>query len=361
LIDQVQNSIRKKIKIPAAEVPEKNVGYSLIHLAAASNDLNIYRFLIEKLKIPLNQKSVYGETEIQRLIDYCGGSDCSVEVLKLLIANGADPALSDYYGVTPILKSMTQRKYMYVKLLADLNVDINAQDHLGNYCLLQAVKDKHLQMIDFLLKRKADRNLRDISGRTCIHWAINFSNLDTDASNEIDNMLLSSDADLNAIDNRGRTPLHYAFVKINSPFKTSNIDPIETVSNLVSRQNIQIDVRDRYGNTPLNYAAQRGSVVSALYLIKHKADLNNLNNERNTPLNEALWFGHQTLAIFLIHEKARLDQPVFSPNILRLKEADGDVLDRPHKQEVKEEAHNRLNHSWRPEQDTHADTNAEYE
>ena len=360
-VDRIQNAIRKKINIPEEEKPHSTVGYSLVHLAANSTELSVYQFLLDRMDIPLNQRSVYGETEIQRLIDCCGGSDRSVAVLQFLIKKGADPSLADYYGVTPLLKSMVQRKYMYVRLLVEHGLDINAQDHLGNYCLLQAVKDKSEQMIEYLLKKKANTNLRDISGRTCIHWAINFSNLDTDASNEIDNMLLNSGADLNAIDNRGRTPLHYAFVKIRSPFDTSNIDPIETVSNIISKPNVLIDVRDKYGNTPLNYAAQRGSVVSALYLIKNKADINNMNAENNTPLNEALFFKHQTLSIFLIHEKARLDLPVYTPNKLRTKEQDGDIIDKPKHQEVKLQAKKLVGKTGNLDEERNPDNQAEYE
>jgi ankyrin repeat protein len=105
---------------------------------------------------------------------------------------------------------------------------------------------------------------------------------------------------------RGRTPLHYAFVKIGDPFNATAIDPIETVSNIIARPGVKVDVRDKWGNTPLSYAAQRGSVISTLYLLKNGANIDNVNDDGNTPLNICLINGHQNEAIFLIQRNCNL-------------------------------------------------------
>ena len=96
-------------------------------------------------------------------------------------------------------------------------------------------------------------------------------------------------------------------MKIGDPLNTSAIDPIETVSNIIARPGVKVDVKDNWGNTPLSYAAQRGSVISTLYLLKNGADIDNVNEEGNTPLNICLINGHQNESIFLIQKNCKLN------------------------------------------------------
>ncbi len=306
----VEEAVKNKFDLPAKEKPDPSVGFSLLHIAVQIPNLHILQQLIEDLKIPLNLKSVYGETELLKFIESNVQSKESLEVLEYLVKKGAMVELANKRGVTPLLFSILQSKYDFAAVLLRYNANVNCQDVDGNYPLLQAIKNRHLTTIELLIKHKANPNLVDANLRNSIHWSINLSNVDADASNEIENVLLSCGGDLNAVDARGRTPLHYAFVKIGNPFNTSNIDPIETVSNIISREKVAVDVRDKWGNTPLNYAAQRGAVISALYLMNHHANINNLNNDGNTPLHECLLNGHQNMTIFMIQKNAELKLPV---------------------------------------------------
>jgi ankyrin repeat protein/predicted DNA-binding WGR domain protein len=306
----VEQAIESKIDLPAKKKPDPSVGYSLLHIAVQIPNLHILQQLVEELKIPLNLKSVYGETELLKFIESNSQSKESLEVLEYLVKKGAMVELANKRGVTPLLFSIVQSKYEFAGVLLRYRANVNCQDVDGNYPLLQAIKNKHLTTIELLIRHKANPNLFDANRRNSIHWAINLSNVDADASNEIENVLLSSGGDLNAVDARGRTPLHYAFVKIGNPFNSSNIDPIETVSNIISREHVAVDVRDKWGNTPLNYAAQRGAVISALYLMNHEANINNVNADGNTPLHECLLNGHQNMTIFMIQKNAELKMPV---------------------------------------------------
>ena len=304
--DLIAQAVKNKFDIPEKDRPAKTVGYSLLHIAMQNPMPKLIDFLLEQYRMRLNQKSVYGESELLRFIDLNGEALSEMTVFEALIKAGANIEQANIQGVTPILLAMKKNKYGYVSSLIGYRANVNVQDLEGNYCLMQAIKNNNLHIVETLLRYSANPNLLDQNKRNCVHWAINNSAADADASNEIENALLSSGGNLNAIDIKGRTPLHYAFVKIGQPLDYSPIDPIETVSNIISRQNVEVDVRDKWGNTPLNYAAQRGSVISALYLLKNEANINNQNDEGNTPLNECLVNGHQNMCIFLLQKDANL-------------------------------------------------------
>jgi ankyrin repeat protein/predicted DNA-binding WGR domain protein len=303
---KLQKAVEKKIDLPEKEKVPENVGYTLLHIAGSCTNLPAFKFLIEDARVNINQQSVHGESELLRFIRAASSNDQNAAILDYLISKRLSTELKTLKLVCPLLLAVEQSKECFVRTLLKHKAFVDSQDIKGNYPLLQAVKNKNLQIVEVLLANKANPNLRDELERNSIHWAINLSNADADASNEIENCLLSSGGDLNAIDARGRTPLHYAFVKIGDPFNNSNIDPIETVSNIISRPGVKVDVRDKWGNTALSYAAQRGAVISALYLLKHQADIDNVNQEGNTPVNICLLNGHQNMSIFLIQKNCKL-------------------------------------------------------
>jgi ankyrin repeat protein/predicted DNA-binding WGR domain protein len=310
LVDKIKTTVKSKIDVPKKEKIQYNVGDGLLHLASFSSNLQLFVFLIEEYKVATNVSSVYGESEIMRFVLNRADNAKSIESLKYLLNKGLKIDTSDINNVTPLLYAAEFKKDGFVQTLLEHKANVNIQDDDGDYPLLWAVKNKSLKMVELFLKFKANPNMVDQNGRNSMHWAVNLSNADADASKEVENALINSGGDLNLVDGRGRVPLHYAFIKIGDPFATSNIDPIETVSNILARKNVKIDVKDNWGNTPLNYAAQRGSVISALYLLKNNANINNKNSDQNTPLNICLLSGHQNMCIFLIQKSAELSNQV---------------------------------------------------
>jgi ankyrin repeat protein/predicted DNA-binding WGR domain protein len=303
---KLQRAVESKIDLPEKEKVPENVGYTLLHIAGGCVSLPAYKFLIEDALVNINQQSVHGESELLKFVNTVVSTAETASILDYLISKRLSTELKNLKIVCPLLLAVEKNKEEFVRTLLRHKAHVNSQDINGRYPLLQAVKNKNLQIVEILLANKADPNLRDELERNSIHWAINLSNADADASNEIENCLLSSGGDLNAVDARGRTPLHYAFVKIGDPFNNSNIDPIETVSNIIARPGVKVDIKDTWGNTALSYAAQRGAVISALYLLKNHADIDNINEDGNTPLNICLLNGHQNMCIFLVQKNCKL-------------------------------------------------------
>jgi ankyrin repeat protein len=189
-------------------------------------------------------------------------------------------------------------------MLLNDGANINATDVESNFGLKYAVIGGNLDLTRFLLEEKANVNQQDKEERTVLHYAVNSADPNADTSSDMENLLLDFKADVNIQDIRGRTPLHYAFVKIRKHMDNDFIDPIETVTNLCSSTKIKIDIADKWNKTPLHYCSQRGSTISALFLLSRKAELEQKDKHGNTPLAIAFLNAHPNYAIMLIEKGA---------------------------------------------------------
>ena len=195
----------------------------------------------------------------------------------------------------------------------ELGADINHANKEGNFALQHAVNQRNFKEIHNLCDKGADTDQRDPKGRSLLHHAVNVSQPTTEANFDLEKILIKKGCDMNALDNRGRTPLTYAFIKIGQPKETSEIDPIETVSSYCGYKDIDTDVPDAWGKTPLHYAAQRGSMISSIYLLKRGVDINKTDIYGNSPLGIALLHDHQNYAVILLQNNCDVKAPLFKP------------------------------------------------
>ena len=303
--DTIESKQSRKIRMIS-----RNVGNILLHTAAFCTDISIYKFLIETAKIKINVQNIFDETEVLRFVRQSEPTDQSCEVLEYLLKAGLNPNLADYSGTTPLMLSIKESKMRFVQILVDHKASVNHKSQNGETALMFAVKNRNMSLVEILLRAGANPNFQDAKNRTALHYAINSSGKGSDSSNSIEKILLEAGSNVNTVDIRGRTPLHYAFIKIRNPFSSATIDPIQTVSTLVSRKGVNVNVRDNWGNTPLNYAAQRGSVISTVQLLKYGADINNKNNSGNNSLAISLLNKHQNLSIILIQNNIDLKSSI---------------------------------------------------
>jgi ankyrin repeat protein len=106
-----------------------------------------------------------------------------VELLKLLLEHGADPAIPTEHGVTPLMVASgvgwvegvtyewsPQSNLDTVKLLLQLGADVNAQDMLdGRTALMGAAHKGRNDVAQLLIDRGADLGAHDIGSRDSIH------------------------------------------------------------------------------------------------------------------------------------------------------------------------------------------------
>ena len=147
--------------IPATDA----AGRRKLAMAASLNNLVAARALLDK-GVPVDSPAIDGATPL--LISAASGY---VDLMKVLLAAGADPNRQDQHQDTPLMAA----------------VRIGSRD---------AVK--------LLLDSRADPNKRDGSGRTAMHWAARSGRVD------IVRTVLDAGARIDDIDETGRTPMTYA-------------------------------------------------------------------------------------------------------------------------------------------------------
>ena len=76
-----------------------------------------------------------------------------------------------------------------------------------------------------------------------MHHAINNVNSNADVSFELEALLIRYGVKITSLDVRNRIPLHYAFIKIGKRNISKHIDPIETVTSLLSSKKFDVNIQ----------------------------------------------------------------------------------------------------------------------
>jgi len=142
----------------------------------------------------------------------------AVESVRILLSNGAKPAIPNRFGVTALGSSPTGRSVEIAQLLLQKGLDVNAGttdsgrvtngpiDRLKITALHNAAAFGPVDMVRSLLKAGANVDARDSRNLTPLFFALATEY----PSTEIVQTLLQSGADVNAGDKTGETPLDWA-------------------------------------------------------------------------------------------------------------------------------------------------------
>jgi ankyrin repeat protein len=107
-----------------------------------------------------------------------------IEVMRLLLAHGADPFITTYEGTSALMAAAginwreTQSYtvapaalFDAVTLCLDLGLDVNASNSMGLTALLGAVNRGSNDIIELLVRHGARFDIQDAEGRTPMQWA----------------------------------------------------------------------------------------------------------------------------------------------------------------------------------------------
>lgn len=136
--------------------------------AVMINDLEIVKLLLAFTK-DLNATS--GNWAYKTALHYAAGSETNLEILRLLIKNGANLNARNSEKETPVHLAVLEKRDDALAELVTAGADINAQDKRGNTPLILAVKEKSPKAVRILLKAGAEVRIKNNEGFTASHFA----------------------------------------------------------------------------------------------------------------------------------------------------------------------------------------------
>ncbi|GFR95208.1 ankyrin repeat domain-containing protein 17 [Elysia marginata] len=257
----------------------------------------------------------------------CAGGHA--ELVRLLLAKGANIEHRDKKFFTPLILSATAGHVDVVEILLEKGADIEAQsERTKDTALSLACSGGRYEVVELLLSKNANKEHRNVSDYTPLSLAASGGYV------AIIKLLLSQSAEINSRTGSklGISPLmlaamngHTAAVKllldmgsdINAQIETNRNTALtlacfqgrhEVVSLLVDRK-ANIEHRAKTGLTPLMEAASGGYVEVGRVLLDKGADVNAppVPSSRDTALTIAADKGHYRFVELLLHRGASVD------------------------------------------------------
>lgn len=131
----------------------------------------------------------------------------NLEIIRLLIENGADPNVQDSEKNTPLIKAIECSHEHLVKYLLSNGANPNICDLDNNSALHWAMMTESILAIDALISsRKCDVSLRNNKDETCLHLAVRNPLVEGSTFESI----IKAGADVRAKDQLGLSPLDIA-------------------------------------------------------------------------------------------------------------------------------------------------------
>ena len=185
-------------------------------------------------------------------------SDGSAEIVKRLIAAGADVHAVDGAKMTILHAAAAGDDAETLRLIVNAGVGVNAVDFAGFTPLIYAASNRNVAAVRLLLAKGADVNVRSGDGSfqkvkagaiALGHWAPLTASVAL-ATPELVKTLLDAGASLQTTDVRGMTPLMLAVAN-----DRQNIDVIRM---LIAR-GADVNAKSRAGETALDWAVKIGA------------------------------------------------------------------------------------------------------
>ncbi|MFL6449290.1 MAG: ankyrin repeat domain-containing protein [Bryobacteraceae bacterium] len=288
-------------------------GQTVLHLAAARVSVPVLNELIsanaeltatdEFGDTPLDEAVLHGRTEaVRSLLDH-GASVHYVhsadgrgalheacvkgysEIVELLIARGADTALRDRSGQSPLDLALAYKNSGVVALLLRLGNTISASQAAGEQAMESAALKGQVDIAQALLNGGFDINRPTATGSTYLHDAALRN------QKKIAQLFLKRGASVSALNPIGGTPLHDAALG----------GSVDVINELLDH-GANIDAQDHdSGATPLMLAVSMDRLLAARVLLTRGASLKITDHGGNTALDRALKVDDPDLVKLLRH------------------------------------------------------------
>ncbi|ABK44143.1 Ankyrin repeat-like protein [Magnetococcus marinus MC-1] len=274
-------------------------GQAPLNVAAGNNELACAAALLIYGKVNVDARAEHSGTALNMAV-----IQGHVEMVKLLLAVGADATLADEIGNTPLHNAAINNELACAEaLLGSGKGDVDARAEHILTALNMAVIQGHVEMVKLLLAVGADATLADEFGNTPLHNAA--------INNELacaEALLGSGKGDVDARAEHILTALNMAVIQ----------GHVEMVK-LLLEKGADATLADEDGNTPLHVAAIKNELVCAEALLASgKVDVDARGNHSRTALNMAVRKGHVEMVKLLLEKGADPNSEIFSGSCLHL-------------------------------------------
>ena len=231
---------------------------------------SIAKLLLEH-KADVNTKGTMDGEEESPLWATINSGFASLELLKLLVENGADVHERDSCKRTVLYPSLSfrdsKRNIAQISFFLDQGVDINAQDDFGNTMLFEACKTSDTEVLELLVSRGADLGLKNDIGDNCLMGACE------SCRRKCTRWLVEKQMNVNEQNQFGTTALMYAA-------RSSNVEMLEYLLSVGAN----VEHRDEKGWSAIWYAASCFNDKIFRALCERGADWKGVDDEKLTVL-----------------------------------------------------------------------------
>jgi len=213
------------------------------------------------------------------------------EIVKILIAAGANVNVRNYNGGNTLLMKVTGKGWIdVVAMILDRNVEVNAVSDNGDTAMTYIGGDEAsaVKILEMLFSHGANANI----GNSPLHMATFYPGY-----YEVAKILLDHGIIVDAKDSSGATPLMIAVL----------MGREKTVKLLMAR-GADVHHKDKHGVTALMYSPSAGNLEIIDILFDHGADINEVSNQGCTPLMCAACSKHPEIVTLFLDRGAKIDQ-----------------------------------------------------
>lgn len=264
----VRDEADPNVRVRSKEETSSEWGDRPLHFASREGHAQVVRLLLAH-GADVNAANDRGVTPMHRATQVGG------PVFEVLLGAGADVRTADERGRTPLHWAATYPRLDVIAQLIDAGADVYARDHDQRTPMHYAAQWGQWPVIDLLAEAGADIEAPATFGVTPLFVAARHGEAEAVAR------LLGLGAAGDAADETGRTPLHVAAAHMHS-----------AVGETLIAGGASVNAADAFGSTPLHEAARRNNTYLIDVLVEAGADADAADRFERTPMHVAAMRRH---------------------------------------------------------------------